>query len=152
MPIAQPMQKAFDNLPEMILPHRCLGGAAMINGEASLCAECWQQLTLIGPPSCRCCGYPLSQMVADEPLFGGCAVTPPLDDRARAALRYDDGSRGMILRSKHADRTDIARIFRRLMAHAGRDLFEEVDLIVPFPLHRWRLVQRGYNQAAMSAE
>lgn len=72
-------------------------------------------------------------------------------DRARAALRYDDGAKGMILRFKHADRTDIAAIFGRLMATAGADLLADDGLIVPVPLHRWRLLQRGYNQSAMLA-
>ncbi len=123
----------------------------MIDGNASLCADCWRQLTLIGPPMCRHCGYPLPQVVADDPLCGECAAQPPIYDRARAALRYDDGSRGIILRFKHADRTDIVQTFGRLMTNAGQELFDRSDLIVPVPLHRWRLLQRGYNQSAMLA-
>lgn len=152
MAIAQPLQHALGYLLDAVLPHRCLGCAVMINAEASLCAECWRELTLIGPPLCRLCGYPLPQVVADAPLCGVCAVEPPAYDRARAALRYDDGSRGLILRFKHADRTDIALTFGRLMATAGRDLLANNDLIAPVPLHRWRLLQRGYNQSAMLAQ
>lgn len=149
MAVAKPLQRAFCYLLDAVLPHRCLGCAVMIDGDASLCAECWRHLTLIGPPMCRLCGYPLPQVVAEDPLCGVCAVDPPLYNRARAALRYDDGSRGMILRFKHADRTDIARTFGRLMVTAGHELLKESDLIVPVPLHRWRLLQRGYNQSAM---
>ena len=57
----------------------------------------------------------------------------------------------MILRFKHGDRTDITRTFGRLMAHAGRELLNDCDVIVPVPLHRFRLLQRGYNQSAMLA-
>ena len=151
MAFVQPLQRVFDHLLDAVLPHRCLGCAEMINGDASLCAACWRQLTLIGPPICRHCGYPLPQVVAADPLCGECAAQPPVYDRARAALRYDDGSRGVILRFKHADRTDIVQTFGRLMTQAGQELFDESDLIVPVPLHRWRLLQRGYNQAAMLA-
>lgn len=149
---AQPLQRAFGYFLDAVLPHRCLGCGEMIDGGSSLCADCWRRLRLIGPPICRCCGYPLPQVVADDPLCGDCAVQPPLYHRARAALRYDDGSRGMILRFKHADRTDIARTFGRLMTTAGQDLLKEIDLIVPVPLHRWRLLKRGYNQSAMLAQ
>ncbi len=55
----------------------------------------------------------------------------------------------MILRFKHADRTDIAATFGRLLATAGAELLADCDMIVPVPLHRWRLVQRGYNQSAI---
>jgi ComF family protein len=152
MAIARPLRQALGYLLDEILPHRCLGCAVMIDAEASLCADCWRQLTLIGSPFCRLCGYPLPQVVAAAPLCGACAADPPVYDRARAALRYDDGSRRLILRFKHADRTDIARTFGRLMVTAGRDLLDDCDLIAPVPLHRWRLLQRGYNQSAMLAQ
>jgi ComF family protein len=85
------------------------------------------------------------------PVCGACAIEPPVFDRARAALRYDDGARGLILRFKHADRTDIAKTFGRLLEQAGRDLLEDSDIITPVPLHRWRFLQRGYNQSALLA-
>lgn len=85
------------------------------------------------------------------PVCGACSVQPPVFDRARAALRYDDGSRGLILRFKHADRVDIAKTFGQMLEKAGAELLADCDLIVPVPLHRWRLLQRGYNQAGLLA-
>jgi len=85
------------------------------------------------------------------PVCGGCSIEPPAFDRARAALRYDDGARGLILRFKHADRTDISGMFGRMLHQAGKELIEDCDVIAPVPLHRWRLLQRGYNQAALLA-
>jgi predicted amidophosphoribosyltransferase len=41
---------------------------------------------------------------------------------------------------------------RRWMERTGRSLLSETDLIVPVPLHRWRLWRRRYNQAAILAE
>jgi ComF family protein len=35
------------------------------------------------------------------------------------------------------------------MARAGAELIAAADVIAPVPLHRWRLVRRRYNQAAM---
>lgn len=152
MTIAQPLQSAFAHLLDAILPHRCLGCAVMIDAAASLCADCWKNLTLIGSPVCRHCGYPLPQLVAESPLCGRCVADPPIYDQARAALRYDQGSRSLILRFKHADRTDITKTFGRIMANAGQDLLADCDLLAPVPLHRWRLLKRGYNQAAMLAQ
>ncbi len=136
---------------DLLLPPRCLGCGAIIDSSSRLCADCWRGLTFLGPPICRSCGYPLPQAVAERPVCGVCSVEPPAFSRARAALRYDDGARGMILRFKHADRTDIAKTFGRMMERAGADLLEDCDLIAPVPLHRIRLLQRGYNQAALLA-
>jgi ComF family protein len=57
----------------------------------------------------------------------------------------------MILRFKHADRTDIAGTFGRMMERAGAELLRDCKLITPVPLHRWRLLRRGYNQSALLA-
>jgi ComF family protein len=61
---------------------------------------------------------------------------------------YDEHSRDLILQLKHADRTDLARLFAGWLARAGRDLFEDADAVVPVPLHPTRLLARRFNQAA----
>lgn len=151
MPVGAVLQRSAWHCLDLLLPPRCLGCGAIVDGESSLCAECWRELVFLGAPLCRLCGYPLPQTVAELPICGACTVAPPVFDRARAAVRYDDGARGMILRFKHADRTDIARTFGRLLKRAGGELLSDCDLIAPVPLHRWRLLQRGYNQAALLA-
>ena len=143
--------RAFGSALDLLLPPRCLGCGITVQAQGLLCAACWGGLTFLGPPHCRLCGYPLPHAVPEEPLCAACAAEPPVYDRARAALRYDDGSRGLILRFKHADRTDTAPAFGRWLAQAGADLLPEADLIAPVPLHRWRFLRRGYNQAAILA-
>ncbi len=80
-----------------------------------------------------------------------CLAAPPLWRRARAALRYDEQTRRLVLPLKHADRLELARPLARMMARAGAALLREADLLVPVPLHRWRLLGRRYNQAALLA-
>lgn len=68
---------------------------------------------------------------------------------ARAALAYDDASRGFILGFKHGDQTQSVVTMVPWLKAAGADLWPRVDVIVPVPLHRWRLLGRRYNQAAL---
>ena len=143
--------RAATTVLDLLLPPRCLGCGAILRDQASLCAGCWARLAFIEPPLCRSCGYPLPHALPEEPICGSCAAAPPVFDRARAALRYDEGSRGLILAFKHADRTDISRALGTWMARVGAPLLAEADLVVPVPLHRWRLLRRGYNQAAILA-
>jgi ComF family protein len=56
-----------------------------------------------------------------------------------------------VLPFKHADRTELAGVLAAHMARAGAALLHEADLLVPVPLHRRRLFQRRYNQAALLA-
>ena len=71
--------------------------------------------------------------------------------QARAALRYDQQGRRLILPLKHGDQVELASILAPMMVRAGAALLERADVLVPVPLHRRRLFQRRYNQAAVLA-
>jgi ComF family protein len=111
-----------------------------------------ERLGLLAPPWCRCCGFPLAHAFAEAPLCGRCAMEPPAFDRARAALRYDGQSSRIILGFKRGGRLDGVTLFAGWMAQAGAELLADADLILPVPLHRWRLLTRGFNQSAVLAQ
>jgi ComF family protein len=64
---------------------------------------------------------------------------------------YDDVTRNLILSFKHGDRTDAAPAYAAWMRRAGAELIVDADVIAAVPLHRWRLLRRRYNQAALLA-
>lgn len=142
---------------DMLLPPRCLACATPVLAEGTLCAECFHQIRLIGPPLCLCCGIPFLHAGEGKPAFGGgllcprCAAEPPLFGRARAAYLYNAGAKRLLLPFKYAGRTEMALPLARQMAHAGRALLAEAELLLPVPLHRRRLLSRGYNQAGLLA-
>jgi ComF family protein len=136
---------------DMLIPPRCPSCGAITSEQGALCADCWQHLRFLGPPHCACCGQPFPLDVGAEARCPRCLTRPPRFDRARAVFRYDEASRPLILRFKHADRIAVARPFARWMARAGGALLAEADLLVPVPLHPWRLFRRRYNQAALLA-
>jgi ComF family protein len=143
---------------DMLLPPRCLCCSEVIPTAGTLCGDCFRRVTLIGPPLCHRCGVPFIHAGQGEPPPGGgalhcqrCLRRPPNYARARAAYLYDAGSRRLLLPLKYGDRTELAGPISRQMAHAGRALLAEAELLVPVPLHRWRLLARRYNQAALLA-
>ncbi|HEX6013779.1 MAG TPA: ComF family protein, partial [Geminicoccaceae bacterium] len=85
-------------------------------------------------------------------LCGRCAAEPPGFDRARSALRYDGQSSRIVLGFKRGGRLDGVALFARWMVQAGEELLADADLILPVPLHRWRLLGRGFNQSAVLAQ
>jgi ComF family protein len=117
----------------------------------ALCGECWPKIRFITEPLCATCGMPFEFEASDGSVCAVCASSERPFARARAAIAYDDGSRGFILAFKHGDRIDAARVFAPWMAQAGRDLLASVDVLVPVPLHWTRLFMRRYNQAALLA-
>ncbi|CAK0762759.1 competence protein ComFC [uncultured Gammaproteobacteria bacterium] len=137
----------------LLLPPRCLSCGEVVERQGGLCAPCWKRLTFLVPPWCVCCGHPFEFAIGgDDTLCGACLAKAPLFRSARAALTYDDASRPLVLGLKHADQTHAASAYAGWLVRVGGNGLSEADLIVPVPLHRWRLFHRRYNQAALLAQ
>jgi ComF family protein len=132
-------------LPPRALDERTSAGAVLAVG---LTADAWTRISFIGEPMCDACGAPFEYDFGPGALCVACVARRPAYDRARAACLYDEASRDLILKLKHADRTDLAPLFARWLARAAADLIETADAVVPVPLHPLRLVRRRFNQAA----
>jgi len=132
---------------DLLFPPLCTGCRAPV-ADAGFCAACWSTLRFLDDPGCTCCGLPFPVALEGENLCAACLARPPAFDQARAILAYDEHSRGAILALKHADRLDLVPGFGQWLERAGRELIAGSDLIVPVPLHRFRLWRRRYNQAA----
>lgn len=145
------LRRGADAALGLLLPRRCLACGATVESDGALCAECWPAIRFLSPPCCACCGLPFEYDQGPDALCAGCTARPPAFRHARAVFAYDDASRGPVLAFKHADRTDAAPAFVRMMIQAAGSLLAEADLIAPVPLHRSRLLSRRYNQAAILA-
>lgn len=142
---------------DALLPPRCLACGTAVPDPGTLCADCFRPLAPLVPPWCDQCGLGFlhagqGQADADGLLLcPQCLAHPPPFARARAAWLYDDGAKRLLLPFKHADRPELAGPIARQMEFQGRALLREAELILPVPLHRWRLLRRRYNQAALLA-
>ncbi len=131
---------------DLLLPPQPLDRRGRAGG-AGLPAEAWTRIAFIEQPTCPGCSLPF------EHDMGGlacpaCQARPRAFARLRAACVYDEHSRDLILKLKHADRPDLAPLFARWIARVAPELLTEADALVPVPLHRARLLKRRYNQAA----
>ena len=138
-------------LLDLVLPPLCLACRKPVTQQGGLCAACWGGIHFLDEPCCIRCGHPFPSTEQAGMECGPCAQKPPAFDRARAAFRYDDASKGLVLSFKHADRPGLARFLTPWLARAAAPLLAEADLLVPVPLHRLRLLHRRYNQAALLA-
>jgi ComF family protein len=95
-----------------------------------------------------------SWRVLDPPraMCPACRRRPPSAvDVARSAGEYDGALREIIHAFKYgARRTLAAPLGERLRGAAG-DLLNEASCAVPVPLHPWRRLHRGFNQATALA-
>lgn len=139
---------------DVLLPAQCAACDSPVETPGLLCAECFRRTGFITEPFCVHCGVPFGSAAVGgaERLCPTCRLTPPIFRQARAALRYDTEGRRLILPFKHADRTELSMVLAPHMARAGSALLRDAEVLVPVPLHRWRLFIRRYNQAALLAE
>ena len=136
---------------DVVLPPSCLLCGAPVGDSGALCPDCWNRVSFIGRPCCARCGLPFDIEAAPDAVCGDCARTPPAYDRARAAFRYEGAGRELILAFKMADRSWVAPRLAAWLHRAAAPLLPDADLVVPVPLHRWRLLARRFNQAAVLA-
>ncbi|MGH6617198.1 ComF family protein [Sphingomonas sp.] len=132
----------------LALPPRCPGCGAVTIEDHHFCVTCWSALRFLGPPWCAGCNLPFAYDRGEGALCAECHRTPPRHAGVRAAVAYGDVSRTVALKLKYGGRTAYAETVARQMV---RLMPAQADLLVPVPLHRWRIWSRGYNQAALIA-
>jgi ComF family protein len=105
---------------------------------------------LLAPSRCPGCDAPSA---TESPDFcPTCAALLEPASSAEAVLRYGGPLRDGLHRLKYEGRRDLAEaLASRLVEHALAHLIR-VDAVVPIPLHRRRLGDRGFNQAALLAQ
>lgn len=152
MPAAALARSALRQLLDFALPPRCPACGEIVGDPHSFCFDCWQSLTFLGEPCCTRCGLPFEYggEAAAAVECARCLAEPPPFERLRAAVAYGETARKVALRLKYSGRPAVAATLARFMArHVERG--GEEALLVPVPLHRWRIWRRGYNQAALIA-
>lgn len=136
-------------LADLALPPRCPGCGEVVGADHRFCAECWGSLRFLGPPWCESCHAPFDYDRGAGAVCAECMADPPPHDGVRAAVAYGPVARHVALRLKYGGKTAHAATMAEAMA---RLMPEGADLLVPVPLHRWRIWGRGFNQAALIAE
>ncbi|CAA9522470.1 MAG: Competence protein F homolog, phosphoribosyltransferase domain; protein YhgH required for utilization of DNA as sole source of carbon and energy [uncultured Sphingosinicella sp.] len=141
---------AARQIVDFALPPRCHGCGTVVEDVHRFCLACWQELTFLGEPCCTRCGLPFEYEAGDGSECGKCVANPPAFDRLRAAVAYGEIARKVALKLKYSGRPAVAEtlahFMQRHLATADPDA-----LLVPVPLHRWRIWKRGYNQSGLIA-
>ena len=132
---------------DLVLPPQALDGGARPQ-TVGLSAQAWSRIAFIEGPVCDGCGLPFEYDQGPGVRCPACAARPRAFARARHACLYDDHSRDLILKLKHADRPELAALFSLWLSRAAAEPLEAAEVVAPVPLHPLRLFARRYNQAA----
>jgi ComF family protein len=140
---------AANDVVRMLLAPVCVGCAGVLRRPLAgpVCEDCWLAVAGITPPWCWRCGDALAVAHDSAALCQHCRHTPPPFALARSAGRYDGSLRHIIHAFKYQRRRVIAVRLAALMRRAGVEALDGADAVIPVPLHPWRALQRGFNQA-----
>jgi ComF family protein len=135
---------------DLALPRLCAVCREPVEGQG-LCPACWAKLSFITRPYCERLGIPFVYDPGPGILSMEAIADPPAYHRARAAVRFDEIARALVHALKYGDRLDLAPMMGRWLSHAGRELLDDADALVPVPLHWRRRWARRFNQSAILA-
>ena len=148
------LARALAPLVDLVFPPRCPLCGAGLAAHGGLCAECWGSLAIPGQPACNLCQRPFPGGTAEGLTCAPCLTEPPRHAGVAAATLYNHASRRLVLSFKYGKRIALAPLLGRLLVARVQALGLGIGpdwLVVPVPLHRWRLWRRGFNQAALLA-
>lgn len=132
-------------LRDLAFPPACLACAAPLDAAQVFCPACAAQMEPLGP-ACPRCGRPARGKAC------ACQMDPPPYDRAVALAVYGGPLRRALHQFKYGHRLALGHGLGRVMVQgAPRDLLAQTDLLLPVPLHPWRMFKRGFNQSLLLA-
>jgi ComF family protein len=154
--------KAFEQL---IYPLKCLKCGTYIDPdfvepdtiEACFCDVCMKaDLYPIIVPYCIQCGVKFQKPLNNNSNQGysgnhacqACIKTPLRVDKVRAAFEYRGIMKDAIPLFKYSSKLAVARVFEYFLFQTFLQHYEksDINLIIPMPLHKSKLRERGFNQ------
>ncbi|MFY9590182.1 ComF family protein [Rickettsia endosymbiont of Halotydeus destructor] len=144
--------KFYNYLIDYILPSRCLACSEILNSKGEFCSSCWGKLDFIAKPYCSSCGRKLEIAILENFCCTRCYHNKPNYDLARSLLKFNEYSKKIIHQFKYQDKTVFAKTFAKLLCNRYAKEIENIDLIVPVPMNRFKRLLRMYNPAHILAQ
>ncbi|MBF0145642.1 MAG: ComF family protein [Magnetococcales bacterium] len=144
------IKPALHGLLDLLFPTFCPACGIPVPHPQLFCFDCIRTLPPLPEHHCLYCGTTTSGPVLG---CGSCLLVPNRPDRVCFPFTYTEPIARLIVQFKFSDRTEWAASLIDLAMERVGDLliWEDLELVVPVPLHPLRLVWRGYNQAALLA-
>jgi len=128
----------------LLFPQRCIGCGK--EGDF-ICLSCLSLLPRVMPPLCPRCGKPQPSGI----LCPSCVSWQAEIDGIRSPFRFDGVMRQAIYQLKYKNLRALAAPVAQLLNDYLITNPVPGEVLVPVPLHRKRLRERGYNQSSLLA-
>jgi ComF family protein len=142
----------FRPLLDLLFPPLChvCKGFIPDAGDLFICAGCLDKISFVTTPLCTTCGTPFATQNGLDHICGACITLQPFH-LCRSATLLDGPIQELIHGFKYGGRVHLSRPLGLVIARSLARFCAEAapEVIVPVPLHRKRLRQRGFNQSQL---
>lgn len=142
----------IERIKDFFFPRHCpICDTVLKQGCGYICPECRKIPRIVKAPRCVSCGKHLEQ--EETVRCRDCSGLQKYYDKGFALYEYAS-VHDSVFRFKNGGRAEYASFYgeeiRRYLLSSVREL--KADALVPIPLHRSKLLKRGYNQATLLAK
>lgn len=137
---------------DIFYPKRCVICDRILKmKEEEICNSCKELPVLIGEDFCMKCGKRVQE---GEEFCEDCQTKRTTFLCGRSVFLYNRDLRRSISRFKYHGRQEYASYYGRMMYEVHKEWLQMIqpDLLLPVPVHKKRMRQRGYNQAELIAK
>lgn len=117
------------------------------NNSHSICPGCTNDLPWL-KQVCQHCSLPLTETNNKHPVCAQCLKKAPSYDKVCAAFFYQFPVNLMIMQAKFNNKVHYLNLLAQLLL-PRLQASTRPEILVPVPMHRQRLLQRQFNQAAI---
>ncbi len=136
----------MDKLFSALFPSRCIFCQQTVTQSIEVCTDCYQSLPH-NDVCCERCALPLADEINHAVLCGRCIQKMPAFDYAHSLFRYEADVIGLVHQLKFGEKIGHARTISEMLLMKLLETDEQPDCLLPVPLHKSRLRQRGFNQS-----
>lgn len=148
----QEIRRFVGGLLDAAFPALCVECGSDVEGSpfAGVCGDCSRRVFLIDSPRCLTCGFPFHGETESRPHCPHCEHLTPEFGRGWSVALFRGPVRGLIHALKYEKGFWALRDLRLLLERApGLPEWIGDATLVPVPLHRRKLRERGYNQGEL---
>ena len=145
----------LSNLLDIVYPPRCQVCTNFLDAHpedrGDICDECFSSFRKLTHPFCSICAEPFKSKVEEDHLCEKCLRKRPYYDELRAPYLYEEKIMEAVQLIKYSGKSYIVKSLGPLLGAFAKDWINVTKdmIIMPVPLHKKKLKQRGFNQSVL---
>lgn len=137
-----------EDLLNILFPRTCpVCGEILIVQNYQVCENCKKKIKYITEPACKKCGKQL--LVEEQEYCYDCSRKEHNFTRGISLYCHDEWIRKSIYHFKYNNKREYAKIYANeiILKYKSKIQTWNADYLVPIPIHKSKLNERGFNQA-----